>query len=504
MKRLKKAAFFAVTILSASASVRAQDVSIRNGEYWIDQQFEQRKSVSITNGWQTELDVSSLSEGVHTFSFRASDSKGRWCAPLTKYFLRTMPTREGNAPTLYEYWIDGDFSNRVQNKMATDGTVNLELGLASFLAGMHTFNIRVGDGYGQWSAPQTKFFLVAAPTYSDNVVTTYKYWIDDNYEKAVTGIAAENGVIDMELDMSGLRKGIHTLAYQICDGRDALSSPVVKYFVIPELMPENNMIAAYEYWFNAGPRVRMEVEPSNPLMINDIWIEIKDVVPNDIPADYRFDVSKETVYCEDDVFFGMSAYDLAGNSSMAVLSDTFRMTLPVNPNFIDLTSEESIAFNAPGAGYIQGFRMSSAVGDSLVWTLNEACTADFYDSNGMRIKAEEKTDEAGAYIYYMKATTNVTYALLHHSPAVAKTMDISCYAVSANSISPQEWGCVFRSAKNRLTVDTAQSGRLCIVNVAGIAVVDEIISVGTSHFDIPSGIYLLQWNDTATRKVLVP
>lgn len=85
----------------------------------------------------------------------------------------------------------------------------------------------------------------------------------------------------------------------------------MKYFVVPDLLPADNKMTAYEYWFNAGPRVRVEVEPENPLTLNDLVIEIKDVVPNEIPADYRFDTSTETVCCADNVFFGMAACGMA-------------------------------------------------------------------------------------------------------------------------------------------------------------------------------------------------
>lgn len=503
MKRLRNLAFLATVSLATVPVTHAQVAVPQSGEYWIDLQFDQRKSVTLTDGWETELDVSALGEGVHTISFRASDTRGRWSSPITRYFLRTVPAHEGNMPTVCQYWTDGDFDKRTTEQLA-DGGADLQIDYSGLMPGMHVLNIRVGDGYGQWSAPHTRYFLLPAPTFADNAPVGYKYWIDGAYDRAAEGVIGEACTIDLQLDLAHLCKGLHMLSYQVSDRYGKAGAPVVRYFVVTDPLPADNKIAAYEYWFNAGPRIRVEVEPENPLTLSDLVIEIKDVVPNEIPADYRFDIATETVYCDDNVFFGISACDQAGNSTAAVLSDTFPMTVPVRPAFADLPEGEAVVFDAPQAGRICGFRMNATAGDSLAWTLNEGCVVDFYNSDGTRIKPESATDENGQKTYTMQAAEGTTYALLHHASAVAREMSITCTRTQATGIAETTDGCTFRTSKNGLSVSTPHSGRLKIVSAAGLTIVDTDISAGTSRLHLPTGIYLLQWENRSIRKILIP
>ena len=252
-----------VGLLTAVLPVSAQKVVLQKGEYWLDGDFDNRTSIALTDKWETELDVSSLCEGIHTLGFRASDSEGRWSSPNVHYFLRSGRTIEGNQPASYELWIDDDFDHRTTGVL-TDGTADMELDLARLHTGLHRLTLRVKDTQGLWS------------------------------------------------------------------------TPMVRFFAVPDTLPAENAIGGYSYWFNRGPRIRITTAPANPLEIVDLTVEIKDVVPNEIPADYRFDVGTKTVYCNDNVFFGIEAYDLAGRSTQAVLSDTFPMTVPVRIDFREL------------------------------------------------------------------------------------------------------------------------------------------------------------------------
>lgn len=503
MNKLRNLAFSAAVLLSVAPVAYAQVVSPQLGEYWIDRQFDQRKSATIANGWQTVLDVSAFGEGIHSISFRASDTRGRWSSPITRYFLRIVPSCEENKPTVYEYWTDGNFNKRTTGQL-TEGCADLQIDCSSLMPGMHSFCVRVGDSDGNWSAPRTRYFLRPTLALVDNALADYKYWIDGAYGRAVSGIVEETGMIDLELDLLHLCKGVHTLEYQVSDKFGNTCAPVVRYFVVPDLLPADNKITAYEYWFNAGPCIRIEVEPENPLMLNDLVIDIKDVIPNEIPAGYRFDATTETVYCDDNVVFGMTAFDLEGHPTPAVLSDTFSMTVPIRPVFANLTDGAAVTFEPPCSGRISGFRMNASSGDSIVWALKGICNADFYDSNGMRLQAETKTDESGRTVYEMKAVTDRTYALLHHASAVAREMEIVCNVLQPTGITEAVCGCVFRVTKSCLFVETSYGGRLRIVSSDGLIVADKVLSPGMSYLHLSTGVYLLQWENETVRKILIP
>lgn len=144
MKRLVKIMFLAVSGLSTVQYSVAQDVAVRMCEYWTDRQFDSRRTAATTGTWQADLDMSELGEGLHTLSFRAADSEGRWSVPLTRYFLRTGRSLAGNAATGYEMWIDDDFANRKKGSVV-GGAAALDLDLKSLRAGLHRLTLRVND-----------------------------------------------------------------------------------------------------------------------------------------------------------------------------------------------------------------------------------------------------------------------------------------------------------------------------------------------------------------------
>ena len=116
---------------------------------------------------------------------------------------------------------------------------------------------------------------------AQTTIASCEYWIDGNFESAVAGKCAD-GIADLELDLSTLSKGVHSISIQAEDSRGVFGSPVCKFFVVPEPALAGNTIAAYEYWFNHGSRKRVEVEPVTLFTMSDVWIDIVDVVPNSV------------------------------------------------------------------------------------------------------------------------------------------------------------------------------------------------------------------------------
>lgn len=493
-----------VGLLTAVLPVSAQKVVLQKGEYWLDGDFDNRTSIALTDKWETELDVSSLCEGIHTLGFRASDSEGRWSSPNVHYFLRSGRTIEGNLPASYELWIDDDFDHRTTGVL-TDGTADMELDLARLHTGLHHLTLRVKDTHGMWSTPTVKYFIVPEATYADNEIETFSYWFDGDITAAYRTKPTEDGTVYVEADVKHLSKGIHTLTCQATDKYGRLSSPMVRYFAVPDTLPAENAIGGYSYWFNRGPRIRITTAPANPLEIIDLIVEIKDVVPNEIPADYRFDVGTKTVYCNDNVFFGIEAYDLAGRSTQAVLSNTFPMTVPVRIDFRELENATPAIFDAPQAGHIGGFFMQAVSGDTLIWTINNDCSVDFYTEKGERINAEKQTDTEGLITFRMNAGSETTYALVHHAQMIPSKMEICCTrTIPTSAIAEHTEGFAYHADKTGLIVETTDSGILGIVGTTGITMYQNNLPAGSTRINLPSGIYLLLWNGSPVGKILVP
>lgn len=429
---MKKLYLLACSVLWLSGETVFSQESIvpENCEYWLDMQFDRRVSVPITEEWNTELDVSTLSPGIHNIGLRISDNKGRWSVPFVKFFLRTSTAESSGNPTYCTYWIDTDFS------------------------------------------------------------------------KAKT-VPFDNGNISLDLELNALSKGIHTFSYQASDDKGRLSTPSSRYFFLPDLSAYGKGIAAYEYWFNHGPRIRINVEPTNPLSLENLWIDIQDVVPNNIPDDYLFDTERETVYCEDDVFFGMQVYDDAGKGSQAVLSDTFRITVPIDPDFIVLRNNIESSFPAPTTGKMQGLKIEAQVGDSLYWEITEGGCVDFYTAEGVRMETQKEETE-GKVCYGMKAKTELTYALVYRASDILENMETVCSIVTPTGIAQTTSSFRYHTEKNGLWIESDMKTDVTIISLSGNTVTERSVDVGTCHVNLQSGIYIVRFSNHKPVKVLIP
>ena len=118
---------------------------INSYEYWLD--TNNSNSISTTTTGNTanlslDIDVSSLSEGIHFFNFRAKDSKGFWSSPVTKYFYH-VGSVETNEIVSYEYWLDTNYTEKKADNYS--GSFSLDMDVTFLSEGIHFLNMRFKD-----------------------------------------------------------------------------------------------------------------------------------------------------------------------------------------------------------------------------------------------------------------------------------------------------------------------------------------------------------------------
>lgn len=484
----------------------AQTVVPQSCEWWLDNNFSDRQQVSLsTNGdWQTQIDGASLFSGIHSISLRVADSKGRWGSPITRYFLRISPSLSENELSQVEYWFDDNFNKRTTTNLTADGTLTTTLDAADLTQGVHSLCYRVSDSGNRWSGVLTHYFTRIGDRLGGNSLSGLRYWIDDRSNEA-TETPLSGGVANLELDLSTLAAGVHSLSLQPYDSNVGLGSPIVKYFIVPTPALSDNSIVAYEYWFNNGSRVRIDIDPQNLAEITEQWIDIKDVRPNEIPEDYTLDLATQTVWCDDSVHMSLQAIDAMGNASLAILSDTFAMRVPVALNIIALADGTPYGCTAPEAGELCAFSAEINNADSLRWCVTSGCSFDLYDATGSRITADRLgMDDNGYDIYEMKASTSVVYAIVHHAPTILKEMWIRYDACNPSSISNVCDGFAYTTGKHWLRLTTSRPTTLRIWSVGGQLMVNENAEAGTHNYDLPAGVYVITIDGKGTHKVIVP
>lgn len=219
-----------------------------------------------------------------------------------------------------EYWFDYGFGSRVSEIM-DNGDLRRSFDVSAMTTGVHSITLRFRDDQGLWTAPVAKHFVIPAQPlemHDDNKIYGIEYWIDYDYDYDSRKYqTAYGGCVAMTLDITGLNPGVHSVAYRVRDTRGLSAATFLKHFVVPSEAPAMARgISIYEYWFNDGPHTRVDVDMQNPLIISNMVIEVKDVVPNAITEAYRFDVADEKVIQPDDVTFGIQVFDVLGELSV--------------------------------------------------------------------------------------------------------------------------------------------------------------------------------------------
>ena len=271
------------TLMLAAVSVVCTTMvaqkSITDITYWIDGDVDNVETM------KSNIDISSLAEGVHSITVRAKDSENLWSPPLTKYFIIPHTTA---ATTIVEreYWIDGNIAART----ALDASP-VAINLMELAGGMHSLSVRVKDDNGVWSSPLTKYFIIPHTTAATTIVeceywidgniamrtalgaspvivpdatglegkkiTRYMYWIDDNTANPVAGtVTNANGVLD--IDLGGLEDGEHTLSWCMADSKGVWSQVKTSTFTFTRIAITSAMIALAQNSFEYAAE---EIEP---------------------------------------------------------------------------------------------------------------------------------------------------------------------------------------------------------------------------------------------------
>ena len=390
-------------------------------EYWIDQQFDKRKSgtVPASGVVSFEEDLTTLDYGLHNVTVRVIDAVGKVSSALTKNFIKLETTATGTNPLkTYEYWIDQQFDERKSGTVPATGVVEFDYDLSALNPGLHNIAIRVIDEVGKVSSVLTKNFIVLEQLEGDNALVTYEYWIDDEFDSRKSAEVPADGVVNLDIDITDRGVGMHTFNYRTIDKAGYPSAVVYKSFFVKKIVEDANLIAI-DYWFNDEPRTRIAIDPAQASIDkNDIVIPLDDLKPRTISEEYVFDATQKKVITTETVTVGFQVFNNEEVGSEAYVETLENMSFTVDPAFVALNNEVSDTKAVPKGGDVQGFSYSGAVGDSLHWEITTEVDAkiDFYDADGNKITPEAKTiNEKDVLV--MKMPTATVYVLVYGATA---------------------------------------------------------------------------------------
>ena len=208
-------------------------------EYWLDDNYKDKKSEPLTgagNQWQTAIDCRALETGMHAFHVRFKDAKGQWSSVLSSYFYTMPQSKDDNTIVAYEYWLDNQFAERKKENANPSAVFHFssDIPFNELESGLHSFNIRFKDKYGQWSATDSRYFQ-KLPDMSQNKLVAYEYWLNDLYDEKQTGSISnqQSLVILDDLDIRKAVKATNYIHYRFKDSFGLWSSTLSQDFYRP-------------------------------------------------------------------------------------------------------------------------------------------------------------------------------------------------------------------------------------------------------------------------------
>ena len=184
--------------------LRAQSVTY-TCRYWFDQNHIQATNTTFSDStWQAEIDVGSLSEGLHTLVLQICDTSFVWGIPRNYLFYKTLYDQ---TDLTYYYWFDQDISGLHSNAL---GNGDLLLDVSDLENGMHTVNIALQKNQYIDSA-KSYIFMKVETIQTDSINynhLVYHYWFDQDVEHCQMDSLGDGHLL---LDVDGLAEGLHTL-----------------------------------------------------------------------------------------------------------------------------------------------------------------------------------------------------------------------------------------------------------------------------------------------------
>ena len=355
-------------------------------EYWVDEDYSQRKTVNSSSGNLTiSVDIGGQSVGLHYLNFRSQNTDGDW-GMLNRY-LFYVPDQQKSAASLkaYEYWIDDDYSGR-KRVTNSSGNYTIVKNVKDLTPGLHYLNFRACNSDGDWSFLNRYLFYVPEATVAAATLASYEYWIDDDYSgrKLVTNSSGSYTIVKNVRDLS---VGLHYLNFRARNSYGDWGCLNRYLFYIPDEDPDaaDGPIVAYRYNFNQVSTYVPVGEQMNYQM-NDFVIEIPELAQiGNLEKGCTFTFNGETNIANLDreqlVTFALQFQKKSGGLSVPVTT-SFMMSDNLQRDIKSLPLNGSVVYDKVPVGDFSAFRIDLADEEALQIKATQACTIQLYDEYG--------------------------------------------------------------------------------------------------------------------------
>ena len=211
--------------------------------YWFDDNKSSTEIVNQLTGTYT-LNVSSLTEGLHTLHYQVIGTDNRVANVRSGLFLKMDEQAGAITPQSLRYWFDNETTET--GRALSWGVLTVDA--STLLDGLHTIHYQVVGNDGMANYLSSAIFLKMGSSFTPESVSARKllYWFDE--ETTIQQADIGEGV--QLLDASELTEGLHTLHYQVLCDNGQMTSTMSALFLRVGSEVETTVAQSLRYWFD--------------------------------------------------------------------------------------------------------------------------------------------------------------------------------------------------------------------------------------------------------------
>ena len=348
--------------------------------YWYDHDYTTRQSGCIGSGG-LQLDVSQLAEGMHTISIQLGSGRTAQLQEYVFYKPIRLDSLYGRFAMDYTYWYDHDYATRQSGSISS---CSLQLDVSQLAEGMQTISIQLGSGRTAQLQEYVFYKLIRTDSLYSQFTMDYTYWYDHDYATRQSGSISSGS---LQLDVSQLAEGMHTISIQLGSGRTAQLQHYHFFKPIVSLLDSSRHIVKYEYFLNGDEqqkRVAM-VAPCDTFQL--VALLPVDTLPL-CSTSFQFvpNGGHPIIYAKNNVTFRFYTNDRRYVEQSADYADE-HVKDTIVADTLERDTTKIIA--CPTNNRIHWFKLSAGVGDSLSFRTSHPCSMQLFAPSGQEVFASE-------------------------------------------------------------------------------------------------------------------
>lgn len=363
-------------VATGGLTARANTLSEISGRYW----FDFSKELHSFESGSFDVTTDGLEEGFHTLNVYVQNDKGT-SVPHSRLFIKHNGLPKDRDDLNCFIYVDGKFNQKSNATAGVGGMISLDLDMNDIELGPHILGVHLTDKEGITQGFSEGAF-VRVPS-SSQLNTLSAYYQVDGISKGAVAITDGNPMMHLNLDMSELTSGLHSLTTYLASPLGLTTSLKTVWFV--KVPKGGEGVKQYSYWLNDDIETKQTVilpEVTNPLYITSL-IDMPEMPFRAKSHTFAVEDNAPVLYARNDFKISVSDIDGAVTTSTQSFTDVRVKYQP--KEIISLGQNESIIVDPVPSTDVKLYRFDAESGDSINVSLSRPAMLEIYSPTAQSI-----------------------------------------------------------------------------------------------------------------------